>query len=97
MARRLVHGVITAMQIIETMFFLKRLLILSGMSLTLFSIFLKALQKKEVYFKQGNATAHAAKYCIVLNEVYAERLISQRLWPAVSPNFNPCDFLCRET
>jgi hypothetical protein len=42
---------------------------------------------------QDGATAHTADYSInVLNEVFEDRLISRRLWPARSPDQNPCDF-----
>jgi inhibitor of nuclear factor kappa-B kinase subunit alpha len=38
-------------------------------------------------------TAHTATYSInVLNEVFEDRLISCGLWPARSPDLNPCDF-----
>jgi hypothetical protein len=41
---------------------------------------------------QDGATAHTATYSInVLNEVFEYRLISRGLWPARSPDFNPCD------
>jgi inhibitor of nuclear factor kappa-B kinase subunit alpha len=42
---------------------------------------------------QDGATAHTATYSInALNEVFENRLISHRLWPARSPDLNPCDF-----
>jgi inhibitor of nuclear factor kappa-B kinase subunit alpha len=42
---------------------------------------------------QDGATAHTATYSInVLNEVFENRLISRGLWPARSPDLNPCDF-----
>jgi inhibitor of nuclear factor kappa-B kinase subunit alpha len=42
---------------------------------------------------QDGATAHTATYSInVLNEVSEDRLISRRLWPARSPDLDPCDF-----
>jgi hypothetical protein len=42
---------------------------------------------------QDGATAHAATYSInVLKEVFEGRLISSGLWPARSPDLNPCDF-----
>jgi hypothetical protein len=45
------------------------------------------------YFMQDVATAHTATYSIkVLNKVFEDRLISRRLWPARSPDLNPCDF-----
>jgi hypothetical protein len=44
-------------------------------------------------FIQDGATAHTADYSInVLNEVFEDRLISRGLWPARSPDLNPCDF-----
>jgi hypothetical protein len=42
---------------------------------------------------QDGATAHTATYSINdLNKVFEDRLISHRLWPARSPDLNPCDF-----
>jgi inhibitor of nuclear factor kappa-B kinase subunit alpha len=42
---------------------------------------------------QDGATAHTATYSInVLNEVFENRLVSRGLWPARSPDLNPCDF-----
>jgi inhibitor of nuclear factor kappa-B kinase subunit alpha len=50
-------------------------------------------KKKHGYFMQDSATAHTATYSIdVLSEVFEDRLISRRLWPARSPDLNPCDF-----
>jgi inhibitor of nuclear factor kappa-B kinase subunit alpha len=41
---------------------------------------------------QDRATAHTLTYAIsVLNEVFEDRL-SRGLWPARSPDLNPCDF-----
>jgi hypothetical protein len=47
-------------------------------------------KKRHDYFMQVGATAHTATYSInVLNEVF------EGLWPARSPDLNPCDFyLC---
>jgi inhibitor of nuclear factor kappa-B kinase subunit alpha len=42
---------------------------------------------------QDGATAHTATYSMnVLNEVFENKLISRGLWPAKSPDLNPCDF-----
>jgi hypothetical protein len=50
-------------------------------------------EKTYGYFMQDGATAHIATYSIhVLNEVFENRLISRGLWPARSPDLNPCDF-----
>jgi inhibitor of nuclear factor kappa-B kinase subunit alpha len=65
------------------------------MSLTFLGPFLRALWKKKRhgYFMQDGATAHTATYSInILNKVFEDRLISRRLWPARSPDLNPCDF-----
>jgi hypothetical protein len=43
-------------------------------------------------FIQDGAIAHTANYSInVLNEMFEDRLISRRLWPARSPGLNPWD------
>jgi hypothetical protein len=48
--------------------------------------------KRQGYFIQDGATAHTANYSInILNEVFEDRLISCRFWPARSPNLNLCD------
>jgi hypothetical protein len=45
------------------------------------------------YVMQDGATAHTVTYSThVLNEVFENRLISRGLWPARSPDLNPCDF-----
>jgi hypothetical protein len=63
---------------------------------TFYGPFAGALRKKKKtygYFMQDGATAHTATYSInVLNEVFENRLISRRLWPARCPDLNPCDF-----
>jgi hypothetical protein len=49
-------------------------------------------RKRRGYFMQDGATAHTATYSInVLNKVFENRLISHGLWPARSPDLNPCD------
>jgi hypothetical protein len=65
------------------------------MSVTFYGPFSGALQKKKIhgYFMQDGAIAHTAIYSInVLDEVFEDRLISRGLWPARSPDLNPCDF-----
>jgi hypothetical protein len=45
------------------------------------------------YFMQDSTKAHSANYSInVLNEVPEDSLRGQKLWPASSLGFNPCDF-----
>jgi hypothetical protein len=47
----------------------------------------------DAYFMQDGATAHTATYSLnALNEVFEDRQMSHRLWPARSPDINPCDF-----
>jgi hypothetical protein len=42
---------------------------------------------------QGNATAHTANNSMnALAKFFDEWLLSQGLWPAHSPNLNPCNF-----
>jgi inhibitor of nuclear factor kappa-B kinase subunit alpha len=65
------------------------------MSLTFLGPFLRALrkQKRHGYFMQDGAAAHTATYSIkALNEVFEDRRVSRGLWPARSPDLNPCDF-----
>jgi hypothetical protein len=51
----------------------------------------------KLYFMYDGATAHTATYSInVLNKVFENSLISRGLWPARSPDLNPCDFICGE-
>jgi hypothetical protein len=45
------------------------------------------------WFQQDSATAHTA--CIsmlALSDVFCNRIISSGIWPARSPDLNPCDF-----
>jgi inhibitor of nuclear factor kappa-B kinase subunit alpha len=50
-------------------------------------------EKTYGYFMQDGATAHTVTYSInILNEVFEDRVISCGLWPARSPDLNPCDF-----
>jgi hypothetical protein len=45
------------------------------------------------YSMQDGSTAHTVTYSMnVLNEVFENRLINRGLWPARSPDLNPCDF-----
>jgi hypothetical protein len=63
-------------------------------SVTFFSPFLRALQKKARYMtiSCNMVLQHKANYKInVLNEVSEDRLISCRLWPAGYPGLNPRD------
>jgi hypothetical protein len=47
---------------------------------------------------QDGAAAHTATYSIfVLNEVFEDKLISRRLWPARSPDLNSCEFYLWES
>jgi inhibitor of nuclear factor kappa-B kinase subunit alpha len=65
------------------------------MSVTFLGPFSGALWKKKIhgYFMQDGATAHTATYSInVSNKVFEDRLISCGLWPARSPDLNPCNF-----
>jgi hypothetical protein len=41
---------------------------------------------------QNGATALCAYSINVLTEVFEDRLINRKLWPAKSPDVNPCDF-----
>lgn len=62
--------------------------------MTFFQPILRPLQKmvKHFYFMQDGATGQTANYYInVLNEVFEDRLISHRLWPARSLGLNYCD------
>jgi hypothetical protein len=52
-------------------------------------------EEEELYgfFQQDLATAHTA--CIFmqsLSYVFEDRIISSGIWPAFSPDLNPCDF-----
>jgi hypothetical protein len=50
-------------------------------------------EKTYGYFMQDVAPAHTATYSINFeNEVFEDRLTSRGLWPARSPDLNPCDF-----
>jgi inhibitor of nuclear factor kappa-B kinase subunit alpha len=45
------------------------------------------------WFQQDSATAHTA--CMPmqgLSDVFGDRIISSDIWPAGTPDLNPCDF-----
>jgi hypothetical protein len=45
------------------------------------------------WFQQDSTTAHTACMSMhVLSDVFMDRIISSGIWPARSPNLNPCDF-----
>jgi hypothetical protein len=65
------------------------------MSVTFYGSFAGALRKKKrhMIILCKMVLQHTATYSInVLNEVFENRLISRGLWPARSPDLNPCDF-----
>jgi hypothetical protein len=44
-------------------------------------------------FQQDSATAHTARMSMqALSDVFGVRIISRGIWPARSPDLNPCDF-----
>jgi inhibitor of nuclear factor kappa-B kinase subunit alpha len=50
-------------------------------------------KKRHGYFMQDGATAHTPTYSInALSKVFEDRMIIRGLWPARSPDLNPCDF-----
>jgi hypothetical protein len=54
-------------------------------------------KKRHGYVMLGGVATYAVNCSInVLKEVFEDRLISRRLWPAVSPDVNFCD-VCKET
>jgi hypothetical protein len=45
------------------------------------------------WFQQDSATVHTARMSMqALSNVFGDRLISSGIWPAYSPDLNPCDF-----
>jgi hypothetical protein len=59
------------------------------------SFFQKLTEKERLYgwFQQDSATAHTT--CIsmqALSDVFGDRTGSTGIWPACSPDLNPCDF-----
>jgi hypothetical protein len=45
-------------------------------------------------FQQDSATAHTARISMQpLSDVFGDRIVSSGMWPARSPDLNPCDFL----
>jgi hypothetical protein len=85
---------ITASRIVGPIFF-KTLLIQSGMSLSFYDPFSGALRKKKrhMVILCKMVLQHTATYSVNgLNELFEDRLLSRGLWPARSPDLNPCDF-----
>jgi hypothetical protein len=65
----------------------------------LLGLFFPELQEKErlnVRFKKDSATAHTAHMSMqALSDNFGDRIISSGIWPASSPDLNPCDsFFC---
>jgi inhibitor of nuclear factor kappa-B kinase subunit alpha len=49
--------------------------------------------RRFAFFQQDSATPHTARDSIEeLRQVFRDRIISRGLWPARSPDLNPCDF-----
>jgi inhibitor of nuclear factor kappa-B kinase subunit alpha len=45
------------------------------------------------WFQQDSATDHTTRMAMkALSDVFRDRIISSDIWPAHSPDFNPCDF-----
>jgi hypothetical protein len=45
------------------------------------------------WFQQDSATAYTARMSMqALSDVFGDRIISSGIWPAHSPDLNPCDF-----
>jgi hypothetical protein len=67
-----------------------RLLIQSGVSVTFISVFLERYRRRNT---QSGATVHTANYSInILNDMFEDRLITRKFWPAKPPHLNPYDF-----
>jgi hypothetical protein len=49
--------------------------------------------RRFTFFQQDSATPHTARVSMEeLRQVFWDRIISRGLWPARSPDLNPCDF-----
>ena len=63
---------------------------------TLVYPFIAQLKEDEIekaYFQQDGATAHTAHMSVaVLDDVFADRIISKTIWPPRSPDLSPPDF-----
>jgi hypothetical protein len=45
------------------------------------------------WFQQDSATARTARMSMrALSDVFRDRIVSSDIWPACSPDLNPCDF-----
>jgi len=50
-------------------------------------------ERMHSYFQQDNATAHTSNLALAtINQVFQDRVINRNLWPANSPDLNPCDY-----
>jgi hypothetical protein len=49
-------------------------------------------EKLNGWFQQDSATAHTARMSMKASDVFRDRIISNDIWPARSPDLNPCDF-----
>jgi inhibitor of nuclear factor kappa-B kinase subunit alpha len=49
--------------------------------------------RRFAFFQQDSATPHTARDSVEeLRQVFGDRIVSRGLWPARSPDLNPCDF-----
>jgi inhibitor of nuclear factor kappa-B kinase subunit alpha len=58
-------------------------------------LFPKLTEEERLYgwFQKDSATAHAARVSMqALSDVFGDRIIVSGVWPARSPDPNPCDF-----
>jgi len=58
-----------------------------------FTAQLKEDEIDKAYFQQDDATAHTAHMSMaLLDDVFADRIISETIWPPRSPDLSPPDF-----
>jgi inhibitor of nuclear factor kappa-B kinase subunit alpha len=58
-------------------------------------LFPELTEEERLYgrFQQDSVTAHTARISMqALSDVFRDRIISSGIWPACSPDLNPCDF-----
>jgi hypothetical protein len=86
---------LSARRIVRPVFFNERVNCERYIQVFVRQFFSKLTEEERLYgwFQQTSATAHTTHMSMqALSNVFRDRIISSDIWPAHSPDLNPCDF-----
>jgi hypothetical protein len=86
---------VSARRIVEPVFFKRTINFERYVQVVLRQFFTVLTEEGKLYgwFQQDSATAHIAHMSMqAMSIVFGDRIISSGIWPACSPDLNPCDF-----